>query len=73
MLVTPSAKTDIVKIGSLPLSIGSSMEYIFDFGDWWEFKIELEKIQSDATQTDYVGIIEQFGDAPEQYPDWDEA
>jgi Plasmid pRiA4b ORF-3-like protein len=65
-------KTDTVKIGSLPLNVGTSMEYIFDFGDWWEFKIELEKIQPDATQTNYVGIIERFGDAPEQYPDWDE-
>ena len=65
-------QTDTVQIGNLPISIGSSIKYIFDFGDWWEFKIELEQIQPDDTRIDYVKILEHFGDAPEQYPDWND-
>lgn len=65
-------RTDLVKIGSLPLVIGSSMKYIFDFGDNWEFKIELEHIQSDDTRINYAEILEQYGKSPEQYHDWDD-
>lgn len=62
--------TDLVEIGSLPLTIGASMKYIFDFGDNWEFKIELEDIQSDDTRINYAEILESHGKSPEQYPDW---
>jgi hypothetical protein len=41
--------TDEVQIGSLPLSEGSTMEYVFDFGDWWEFQVQLEAVEPKAT------------------------
>jgi Plasmid pRiA4b ORF-3-like protein len=65
-------KTDTVQIGDLTLPVGSVIKYIFDFGDWWEFKIELEQIQSDDTRVDRVEIVEHSGDAPEQYPQWED-
>jgi hypothetical protein len=65
-------KTDTVQIGDLPLPVGSVIKYVFDFGDWWEFKIELEQIQSDDTRVDYVEILEHFGESPEQYPQWED-
>ena len=63
--------TEEVEIGALPLQVGSVMEYLFDFGDNWEFQLELEEIRSDA-RPDYGEIIASHGEAPPQYPDWDE-
>ena len=45
---------------------------IFDFGDWWEFDLKLEKIEPDEKRTDYGAIIESKGLAPEQYPSWED-
>ncbi|HEY9738762.1 MAG TPA: hypothetical protein V6D06_20855 [Trichocoleus sp.] len=39
--------TDQVKIGSLPLTEGSVMQYLFDFGDCWEFQVQLETVESE--------------------------
>ena len=41
--------TSEVKIGSLPLHEGSTMEYLFDFGDCWKFQIQLESIEPPVT------------------------
>ncbi|ANV85901.1 hypothetical protein AWQ21_15335 (plasmid) [Picosynechococcus sp. PCC 7003] len=41
--------TDEVQIGSLLLHEGSTMEYLFDFGDCWEFQIQLESIEPPVT------------------------
>ncbi len=66
-----SLYTDEVKIGDLPLVVGSLMEYVFDFGDWWEFQLQLEEINADDLRPDYGEIIESKGKAPQQYPDWE--
>jgi len=42
------ASTNEIKLGSLPLSPGSAMEYLFDFGDNWEFDLVLEAIEPEA-------------------------
>jgi hypothetical protein len=65
-----SPSTNKVHIGDLPLREGDSLIYIFDFGDWWEFEVQLEKIEPDNLQTDYGAIIESHGKAPLQYPDY---
>jgi hypothetical protein len=66
-----SPSTDEVKIADLPLAVGSVMEYLFDFGDNWEFHLQLEEIKLDR-RSDYGEIIASEGKAPEQYPDWEE-
>jgi hypothetical protein len=66
-----SPSTDEVKIADLPLAVGSVMEYLFDFGDNWEFQLQLEEIKSDL-RPKYGEIIASEGKAPEQYPDWEE-
>lgn len=38
-----------VEIGSLGLQVGSEIEYLFDFGDCWEFRIRLEGFAPAAT------------------------
>lgn len=40
--------TDEVKIGDLPLPVGGTMEYLYDFGDRWRFAVVLEAIESEA-------------------------
>ena len=66
-----SPSTTEVKIGSLPLEIGSAIEYLFDFGDNWEFQLELESIKPDSSPN-FNKIVASHGEAPPQYPDWDE-
>jgi hypothetical protein len=66
-----SPSTDEVKIADLPLTVGSVMEYLFDFGDNWEFQLQLEEIKSDL-RPEYGEIIASEGKAPEQYPNWEE-
>ncbi len=67
-----SPSTDEVRIGDLPLTEGASMTYIFDFGDWWEFDVQLEKVETDNGRRNYQATIESYGAAPSQYPDWDD-
>ncbi len=80
--------TTEVTIGSLPLLEGSIMEYVFDFGDWWKFTVQLETVEPpEATkgaqktkkprrrrrsQKPVGEILERHGESPEQYPDYDE-
>ncbi|MEO0948693.1 MAG: hypothetical protein AAFY11_11225 [Cyanobacteria bacterium J06641_5] len=85
--------TNEVRIGSLPLHEGSTMEYLFDFGSCWQFQIQLESIEPPVTPQSTRGsakakqtpkarksakrppmgeILEMHGEAPEQYPDYDE-
>ena len=54
-----------VSISDLFLKEGATMTYIFDFGDWWEFDLKLEKIDTNDLRTDYGDIIESKGSAPE--------
>lgn len=67
-----SPSTDEMKIADLPLDVGSMMEYVFDFGDNWEFGVQLEEIQPEI-RSNYGEIIASKGKAPEQYPDWEES
>jgi hypothetical protein len=66
-----SPSTDQMRIADLPLEVGSAMEYLFDFGDNWEFQLLLEEIKPDI-RPGYGEIIASQGKAPEQYPDWGE-
>jgi len=64
-----SPSTDETKIVDLPLEVGSVMEYLFDFGDNWEFQLLLEEIKPEVRIL-YGEMIGSQGKAPEQYPDW---
>jgi Plasmid pRiA4b ORF-3-like protein len=65
---------DEISIGSLPLEPGQTMQLWYDFGDDWRFTIKLERVEpSDAkARSKKPRILESHGEAPEQYPDWDE-
>jgi hypothetical protein len=48
------------------------MIYLYDFGDQWEFDVTLERVDpADAAARDAV-ILDGRGEAPDQYPSWDE-
>jgi len=64
--------TDEVRVGDLPLSTGDTMLYNFDFGDDWQFDLTLEEIKPPDKKMRQPQILESHGEAPPQYPDYDE-
>ncbi len=56
---------------NLPLKEFEKFKFIFDFGDSWEFDILIENIDS-SREINSVKLVKSHGDAPEQYPDYDE-
>ena len=59
-------------VGHVPLRVGHTMEYLFDFGDWWQFDVTLEQVNPAGESIQEPRILDQHGKAPEQYPNWDE-
>lgn len=66
--VNPS--TDEVSLRDLQLADGQKFLYVFDFGDDWRFSCRVLKILDEQTKEPQV--VRSVGDAPEQYPDFDE-
>jgi hypothetical protein len=57
-----------VKISQAFENIGEKMMFLFDYGDGWQFNVELEEIRN-AEKWDLKPIIlESIGEAPLQYP-----
>lgn len=65
------AWADEFSLKNLPLEEQNSFTFIFDFGDWWEFDIFIEKIVEGESMDDFK-LIKSVGKAPKQYPDYDE-
>lgn len=63
--------TDFV-VGELPFYKGIELTFHFDFGDDWRFQLVVESITSNDARCSEPTVIEQHGNPPEQYPDWDE-
>jgi hypothetical protein len=60
--------TDAVRLGDLPLEDGSTLTFLYDFGDNWEFGLEVASITpNDDDQTD-VHVRDVTDSTPEQYP-----
>ncbi len=58
--------TDEVLVGEVPLRVGQTMTYVFDFGDWWEFEVTLERVDPDMAIEEPV-VLEKHGEPPVQY------
>lgn len=58
---------DEVTIGELELYEGQKIMYFFDYGDSWEFEVQLLKINKDEIPPKEPKIIEAKGEAPKQY------
>lgn len=58
---------------TLQLRKGQNFLYLFDYGDEWQFNVRVHAINDNAdANAQYPRLVESVGDAPEQYPDWDE-
>ena len=58
---------DKVTIGELGLYPGKTFLYLFDYGDEWEFKVEVEEISSDKPLPLKPKLVGKRGEAPDQY------
>jgi hypothetical protein len=63
--------TSEVRVGNVPLNEGASMFFNFDFGDDWYFEVALEAIEDKPT-VKKTTVLESHGEAPEQYPSYDD-
>ena len=61
-----------MQVGDLGLKPGEAMTYSYDFGDNWEFEVLLERIEPVDPKIGAPKVVESQGEAPEQYPSWDE-
>jgi hypothetical protein len=60
-------------IDDLDLRSMQEFMYLFDYGDEWRFKVRVHVINEDADpDAEYPRLIESVGEAPPQYPEWDE-
>ncbi len=58
---------------SLALQPRQEFMYLFDYGDEWRFKVRVHAINENADpDAEYPRLVESVGEAPEQYPAWDE-
>jgi len=60
-----------VRVGEIPLQPGQRMTFLYDYGDQWEFEVRLEGIHPADTEVK-IRVLEAEGEAPEQYPQWEE-
>lgn len=64
--------THQVQISQLGLEPDQTFLYLFDYGDNHEFDVQVLRIDPTAPQGNYPKIVARQGQAPEQYPDYDE-
>lgn len=64
--------TDERSIGYLPLEEGQEMEFHYDFGANWQFRVKLEKIEPASPDIEEAIVVESHGEAPEEYGGYDE-
>ena len=53
-------------------AIGAKMTFLFDYGDNWQFRIELIGQSRKEPRVRYPRLLKAIGKAPEQYPDADD-
>lgn len=51
---------------------GKKLLYLFDYGDEWRFIVQCKRIEEAEPKKRYPKVLESVGDAPEQYPEWEE-
>lgn len=61
-------------LDELELEVGKKFLYIFDYGEEHRFQLRVHAINPDAAgeADEFPRFVEAVGEAPEQYPTWDE-
>lgn len=67
----PPWTTDVL-IGDIPLAVGGTMLYHYGFGASWRFDVALETIAPENDAIKEPTIVEEKGEAPEEYPSYDD-
>lgn len=70
-MLEESPSTAEVRVGDLPLPLGQTLTFIYDFGDWWEIHLTLTGIDT-APVTPTPIVLEKKGQPPSQYPYYDD-
>ncbi|MBX3011778.1 MAG: hypothetical protein KF832_09750 [Caldilineaceae bacterium] len=69
----PAGDVRTTTLAALQLRKGQQFLYLFDYGDEWQFNVRVHTIRDNADENaEYPRLVESVGDAPEQYPDWEE-
>ena len=61
-----------IKVKNVYNILKKKMLFFFDYGDSWHFITQLVSIKETNVKPIKSNVIKSVGDAPEQYPDWDE-
>ena len=64
-----SPNSSNAKLKELNLSKNQKFLFMFDFGDGHNFEIQVEGFGESKKETKYPVILEEIGEAPEQYPE----
>jgi hypothetical protein len=64
--------TPDITVGDTDLALKDTMLFTFDYGDDWQFEVRLEKIEAEPRRPQRAKVIESAGEAPEQYPAFEE-
>lgn len=64
-------KSADVRLDRLGLERGQKIAYVFDFGDEWRVDLRLSRVAA-CEGGSYPRIEKSKGQAPPQYPDWDD-
>lgn len=59
-------------IGDVGLNEKDIFHYLFDFGDDWWHRIEVQKINEINAKKKHIKLIKSIGESPPQYPDYDD-
>jgi len=68
----PALSVEKTKTGRVFTELGQKMQFVFDYGDEWRFLIELRNFGEKVPCRRYPRTVNAQGDAPVQYPDWEE-
>jgi hypothetical protein len=60
--------TPEIAVGETELALKDKMRFTFDYGDYWQFDVCLERVESEEGPLRRLEVIESAGQAPEQYP-----
>ena len=52
--------------------VGTKMIFLFDYGDDWRFRVALIGKDHNEPRAKYPRVIASVGEAPEQYPDFED-
>ncbi|MBF0384197.1 MAG: hypothetical protein HQL69_24565 [Magnetococcales bacterium] len=68
----PSEDVEETLVGSVFDAVKHKMQFVFDYGDEWRFEVEMRNFGNRKKSVKYPRILTSKGEAPEQYPEWDE-